>query len=341
MVRRSLLALFIVVVTPSLAAAQSSTAQAEALFRRGKELMAQGKFAEACEAFDASQRAEPAVTTQLNQADCRAKNGQFATAWGLFVGAARQTRSASDDEGRRLHKVASERARELEPRLSTLTIVVPESSRVPGLEILRGDDLVDPATWNQALPIDGGTYDVTARAPGNADWRTTVTIGAERDARAIEVPKLKGAAIEAAQVAEVGDGRAADAPVDTSPVDAMDDRPRRSDARSSRVPLLLGGAAIALGGGAVGLALWGDAIYARAEREPDRATQLDLWHAAETRRYAAQGVGVVAVGCAVAAVWIYLRGGGEDRVDRGAAAALHVAPQLGRGAAGVVLGGRF
>ena len=54
-----------------------SAAQAEALFRQGKEQMAAGKYAEACAAFEASQKAEAATSTLLNLANCREKNGEL------------------------------------------------------------------------------------------------------------------------------------------------------------------------------------------------------------------------------------------------------------------------
>src|SRR6185436_13656654 len=79
----------------SAALAQPAGAQAEVLFRQGRTLLSAGKVAEACSAFEESQKLEPAVTTLLNLAGCREKLGQFATAWGLFLEAARQTRSGN------------------------------------------------------------------------------------------------------------------------------------------------------------------------------------------------------------------------------------------------------
>src|SRR5512140_835685 len=148
----TLAALVAVITIPNGARAQSSTAQAEALFRQGKDLIAHGKIAEACAAFDASQKLDPTIATVLNQAACREKNGQLATAWGLFLDAERQSRTATDEATRQLHKVATDHAAKLEPRLSTLTINIPVENRVGGLEILRNNEPVDPGAWNKALP---------------------------------------------------------------------------------------------------------------------------------------------------------------------------------------------
>src|SRR3954471_24366256 len=108
--RKIAAALIALTAVPTGARAQSSTAQAETLFRQGKDLMAKGKIAEACAAFDASQKLDPTISTLLNQAACREKNEQFATGGGLSLEAERETRTASDAATQQLHQVASSKA---------------------------------------------------------------------------------------------------------------------------------------------------------------------------------------------------------------------------------------
>src|SRR5688500_15209686 len=85
----------VVALSPSIARAQSSAAQAEQLFKDGKSLMGAKQYAEACDAFAASQELDPQLTTLMNLADCREKNGQLATAWSLFLEVERATRNDS------------------------------------------------------------------------------------------------------------------------------------------------------------------------------------------------------------------------------------------------------
>jgi hypothetical protein len=316
-------------VASSTARAQSAAAQAEILFRQGKDQLAKGQIAEACAAFDASQKLEPTIATLLNQASCREKNGQLATAWGLFVEAARQTRTATDDAGRQMHRSASERAAKLEPRLSTLTITVLPENRIGGLEILRDNEVVDPGAWNRALPIDGGTYRITARAPGNAAWSSTVTIAAERDTKMVETPRLKAA--------EIGEPPPPPRP-EAKPARVVRARKPVESPRSRLVPLVLGGATLALAGTAVGFELSSRSVYDRAKGEPDDARQASLWHSANTRRYVAESLGVAGIGCAGVAVWWLLRG-----PERAPAAAdpVTIAPVIGDGRVGLVLEGRY
>ena len=278
----------VVALAARVATAQPSGAQAESLFRQGRELLAAGKVAEACAAFEESQKLDPVVTTLLNLASCRERNGQVATAWGLFLEAERQTRSSSDDATKKLHDVAQGHARRLEPRISKLTINI--AATIDGLEISRDKVAIAAAQWNRALPIDGGTYTITARAPGMLPWSTQVTIATERDTKAVEVPALE---------------RDPNPPKPGEP-------PREvpvATPRSNTVPIALGIGALALGGAAVGFSLWGDATYNDAKNETmDQTRRDELEGSANTKLYVAQGLAITGIVCAGAAVWLYLRG---------------------------------
>ncbi|TMQ07315.1 MAG: hypothetical protein E6J90_26545 [Deltaproteobacteria bacterium] len=309
----------------STAQAQPSGAQAETLFRQGKELMAKGQIAEACAAFDASQKLDPTIATLLNQAACREKNGQLATAWGLFLEAERQTRSAADEPTRQHHQTAASKAAKLEPRLSTLTISVPPENRVAGLEVTRGGERVDPGAWNKALPIDGGSYQISARAPGNAEWSSTITVGNEHDVKSIEIPRLKAAALDRPPVKDA----AAQLPAESPPV--------AEHPRSRLAPFVLGGAAVGLAGAALGFELWASSTYDKAKVEPDDARQSSLWHSANTKRYLAEGFAAGSLAAAGVAVWLYLRPGKESP----ARASLQVAPIVASERAGLVITGSF
>ncbi len=163
--------------------------EAEKLFRDGKALMKEGRIAEACDAFEASEKAEHNVATVLSLADCREKNQQYASAWALFLQADSQTRT--DAAKAALNSTAKARAAALEPRLSYLTINVPDESRVTDLVVSRDGIAIDRAEWNRAIPIDGGAHEITGKAPGHESWSTRVTIAPERDKQSVEVPKFK------------------------------------------------------------------------------------------------------------------------------------------------------
>jgi hypothetical protein len=189
MVGRAALSVASIVVASHAAFAQGVNANADALFHQGRDLMAAGKYAEACSAFEASEKADAAVTTLLNLADCREKNNQLATAWALFLDAERQTRDAADASTQRYHDTALEHANKLEPTLSKLAIDV--GDHVAGLTITRAGAPVDAELWNRSLPIDGGSYTIRATAPGYQSWQTTVEVAASGDSKTVEIPRLE------------------------------------------------------------------------------------------------------------------------------------------------------
>lgn len=180
--------LAVTALAPAPARAQGA-AEAEQLFRDGKRLMQEKNFAEACASFETSFKLDPALTTKLNLADCREKNNQLATAWGLFVDAERETRG--DAKLVALNKTAKSRSTALEARLSYLIIAVPDESRVEGLTVLRNGALLDEGLWNRAIPVDGGAIVIAGRAPGHEEWSTTVDVPIESGKISVEVPRFK------------------------------------------------------------------------------------------------------------------------------------------------------
>ena len=195
------LTLVAILIAAGTAAAQpSDTVGAEALFREGKRLLKDGKTAEACDKFAASEHLDRGIGTLLNLADCREKNHQLATSWATFLEAASAARSAGDTKR---ETEARTRASALEPHLSYLTISVPDASKVEGLVIKRGDQIVDPALWNQGVPIDTGAYEISGQAPGHEPWSTRVQINGEAQRASVEVPRFKQLADMTKAVAKI------------------------------------------------------------------------------------------------------------------------------------------
>lgn len=165
--------------------AAAQNADAEALFTEGDALENQGKIPEACDAFEASNRIEPRAGTLIRLGQCRETQGRLASAWSAFKDALTRVKDPAKKQ------IAEQRIASLESRLSYLTVLVPDESRIDGLVIVRNGKELDAALWNRAAPVDGGVYTIGGRAPGHEEWTTTVEVGAAGDKASIEVPRFK------------------------------------------------------------------------------------------------------------------------------------------------------
>src|SRR5437868_13300873 len=103
-------------------------ALAEVLYQKGRELMAQGKFAEACPKFAESYRLDAATGTLLNLASCHESEHKLATAWLEYSEAVNLARHDRREDRIRS---AQEHLSSIEPKLSRLTVVVPPSVEAP------------------------------------------------------------------------------------------------------------------------------------------------------------------------------------------------------------------
>lgn len=184
-----------VLVWPSSALAQDA-ATAEVLFRDAKALMAEGKFAEACPKFAASQELDAGLGTLLNLADCHEKVGQTATAWAEFLEAAYQARSKNATAH---EQVARERARLLEAKLVRLTIAMEQPP--PGIRVTRSGESVPAETFGVAAPVDPGEIEVTATAEGYLPWTTKVLADADHNNLIVSIPALTPAPVAPVAVA--------------------------------------------------------------------------------------------------------------------------------------------
>lgn len=146
--------------------------------------MKEGKLAQACAAFEASNRIEPGAGTQISLGQCREKARQLASAWLAYKQAAARAKDA------RKREYATARVTELQPQLSYLTVAVPDDHRVDGMTIELDGGPIDRALWNRPQPIDGGDHVLVAQAPGHEAWKTTAHVVTARDKVRIEVPRL-------------------------------------------------------------------------------------------------------------------------------------------------------
>lgn len=135
----------------------SDKAKANALFEEGRQAMAEGKLAEACSKFAASQKMRPGIGTLYNLADCNEKLGRTGTAFKLFGEVAERTKAALQTER---EQKARERMAALEPKLMKLRLSVPSGGKVKVVKV--DDTTIGAEDYNKALPYDPGDHVVHA-----------------------------------------------------------------------------------------------------------------------------------------------------------------------------------
>ena len=183
------LALVVLALAP-IAAAQpaprsdrdAQIAEAVRHFERGRALMKDKKYAEACDAFAESQKLDPGWGTLYNLARCRELDGKLASALALFRELARpdtypaQPGEVSPDRDRARRKDAGTRATALDKRVPKLRLTAPDAPA--GLTVtLDGADVTRLLGTDQ--PVDLGAHQIHATATARKPFDAAPEIRAE------------------------------------------------------------------------------------------------------------------------------------------------------------------
>jgi hypothetical protein len=252
---------------------------AEALFEEGRRLLEAGRFVEACPRFAESQRLDPAAGTLLNLALCDEKFGRTASAWLKY----KEALSLAAREGNlERQAIARDRISEIQPHLTRLQIE-PPLDRPVGFWIAIDGIRVDVSLSGSGIPMDPGTYRLSAGAPGRRSIVFPVQVDSSRRVLAVRLPKLP----------VLKSTRSSTVPTR--------ERAPSSSARASIMGVSLGlGAAGLLAATYFGVRAWGDwrERNARCRAECDR-TAVVLGEGARSSATAANvslGIAVLALG---------------------------------------------
>jgi hypothetical protein len=175
------------IASTSRAEGRADVARAETLFQAGRQLMREGRYAEACPQLEESQKLDPAPGTRLNLADCWEHTGRTASAQREFLALAQSSERSGETERA---AIARERAKQLENRLTKLTLLVPKEARVPGLTLLCNAVAVDEADWDHAQAVDPGHFVIEARAPGRRSYKNDFSLPGDAAVHTLSIPVL-------------------------------------------------------------------------------------------------------------------------------------------------------
>jgi hypothetical protein len=166
------------VLTLSGMAQAQDSAVAQALFERGVAALEAGELESACPALAESHRLDPRAGTLFALAECEAKAGKLASAFGHYqdyLGLVSRLSAEQQERHAERAAIAREQTRLLRPQVPTLTLVLPAAAP-PGLLVERDGITLRGPALGVALPIDPGEHVVVTRDPAGNETRTTVTI---------------------------------------------------------------------------------------------------------------------------------------------------------------------
>jgi hypothetical protein len=159
------------VAVTQVAAADDS--EAALLFQEAKQLMDEGRFAEACPKLTRSRTLDQQVGTTLNLAFCYERLGKTATSWSIWLDGAAEAAAKGQFEREGL---ARRRAATLESRLLRITILVAPQPNVDAIDLQIDGVSLPKSRWGAPTPVDPGQHWLLATAEGRRPWRTTIEV---------------------------------------------------------------------------------------------------------------------------------------------------------------------
>lgn len=157
----------------------SKADRADALFKKGKRLLAEKRYADACAAFEDSDRTDPGIGAKVNVARCYEEWGKLGTAWRWYADAERMALDTKDPRAKKIHTLIAE----LEPDVPKLTIKLPPNASPVNLGLTLDGARLDPGALGTAQRVDPGPHQIAYNLNGQPLEKT---VAIER-ANAIDV----------------------------------------------------------------------------------------------------------------------------------------------------------
>ena len=284
-------------VAPALAAGEDR-AMALDLFEQGRTLLKSGDTAAALIQFEAAAKLMRTFGILLNIAECQETLGRTASAWATWSEARAVASEAQRSEDERM---ATERQKALEGRLSRLTIKVSPEVDVPDLEVRRDGTVLPREGWGRAIAVDPGSHVIEAHAPGRKSRTVTVLVRGDSDDRSVTLPALEADAapiVMATVVSSPAPVPRATTPPATSPIG----RDAASASSGQRLAgWVLGGFGLATAGTGIAIALIGQSQHNDAVTT-DREGHLAQAQTMESKANTTKTIGYIAIGAAGAFV---------------------------------------
>lgn len=176
---------FISIVALAATAHADNKDKADALFKQGKKLMGEKRYADACEAFEKSFKLDPGIGAQLNIAKCYEDWGKIGQAFTAYQAAEKMAKDANDSRAPKIHELIVD----LEPNVPHLTIKVPKDAP-SSLEVTLDSRPVE--TLGEPFVIDPGPHTIEWSVPGSKKKTKIVAVDRGGDSEVkLDVPKAE------------------------------------------------------------------------------------------------------------------------------------------------------
>ena len=321
-------------VLVAMAGSAHAESKADKLFAKGKTLLAQKKYDEACKAFEQSDELDTGIGTKLNVARCYEEWGKLAPALRWYKDAEHM---AADKKDPRIAKIKSlEDA--IDGDVPRLTIKANENADLSKLTL---DGAVTKV--NEPLPVDPGPHELAwTTADGKAKTKTVPLERGGSSEVKVDLPKRKGWKKPAAEPKPKGEDEGEGEGETPVPVVA------KGDGHSQRLAgIVVGSAGVVVVGVAAVLTLgarskYNDALAAHCMNDRTMCDDEGLATTASARHRANISTGIAVVGAAAIATGavLYLiapHGVAAARSEH----AFYLAPAVGSDGAAVLVGGNF
>jgi hypothetical protein len=163
-VKRAALIIFLLRLLSATALADN---RADVLFKKGKKLLAEKKYADACAAFTDSDRLDPGIGAKLNVGKCFEEWGRLATAMRWYRDAEKAAKDAADPRVDKIH----ERIEALDPDVPRLTLHAAKGADASGVTLDGA-----PAVLEEAVEVDPGPHAVEYTSSSGEAKKKTVPV---------------------------------------------------------------------------------------------------------------------------------------------------------------------
>ncbi len=317
----------------AIASSPASAEKADKLFKKGKKLLAEKKYADACAAFAEVDKIETGIGAKLNVARCFEEWGRLATAYRWYVDAETMAIAGKDDRAAKIKEVMAE----LDINVPRVTIKVPEGA---------DPDVLDTLTID-GKPVVLATLGIEQRVDPGPHMIEFVVEGAKKRKMA---PVERGGSSEVTLDIPKGTGKprkpkifkAKDGTTDPDP----DPETPPAPGRTQRIA---GIALVATGGVAIGVASaltlsargsYKDALeeHCMGSTSMCSAEGLTITADARSRANVATVITIAGGAAIIGGVVLYLI---APKASTSGEHALYLTPTVGDDGGGVVFGGRY